>query len=50
VPARRLPTRCGWESDGGGEFSFEPAERAESGTDVTLHLREDEGDCSKGSG
>jgi molecular chaperone HtpG len=31
-----------WESDGGGEFSIEPAERAESGTDVTLHLREGE--------
>jgi len=31
-----------WESDGGGEFTIEPAERAESGTDVTLHLREDE--------
>ncbi|MEP6609207.1 MAG: molecular chaperone HtpG [Burkholderiaceae bacterium] len=31
-----------WESDGGGEFSIEPAERQESGTDVTLHLRESE--------
>jgi len=31
-----------WESDGGGEFTVEPAERAESGTDVTLHLREGE--------
>ena len=31
-----------WESDGGGEFTIEPAERAESGTDVTLHLREGE--------
>jgi molecular chaperone HtpG len=31
-----------WESDGGGEFSVEPATRAESGTDVTLHLREGE--------
>jgi len=31
-----------WQSDGGGEFSVEPAERAESGTDVTLHLREGE--------
>ena len=37
-----------WESDGGGEFSVEPAERAESGTDVTLHLREDEGDLLEG--
>ena len=31
-----------WESDGGGEFSIEPTQRAESGTDVTLHLREGE--------
>jgi len=31
-----------WESDGGGEFTIEPAERAESGTDVILHLREGE--------
>jgi molecular chaperone HtpG len=37
-----------WESDGAGEFSVEPAERAESGTDVTLHLREDEGDLLEG--
>ena len=31
-----------WESDGGGEFTIEPAQRAESGTDVTLHLRDGE--------
>ncbi|HXZ91755.1 MAG TPA: molecular chaperone HtpG [Burkholderiales bacterium] len=31
-----------WESDGAGEFSVEPAERAAPGTDVTLHLRADE--------
>ncbi|HVE89714.1 MAG TPA: molecular chaperone HtpG [Burkholderiaceae bacterium] len=31
-----------WESDGGGEFTIEPAQRSESGTDVTLHLREGE--------
>jgi molecular chaperone HtpG len=31
-----------WESDGAGEFTVEPAERAEAGTDVTLHLREGE--------
>src|SRR6266516_4157081 len=30
-----------WESDGQGEFTIEPAERASRGTDVTLHLRED---------
>jgi molecular chaperone HtpG len=28
-----------WESDGSGEFSIEPIERAERGTRVTLHLR-----------
>jgi molecular chaperone HtpG len=37
-----------WESDGGGEFSIEPAERAESGTDVTLHLREGEDELLEG--
>ena len=31
-----------WESDGAGEFTVEPAERAVAGTDVTLHLREGE--------
>jgi len=31
-----------WESDGAGEFSVEPAERENPGTDVTLHLREGE--------
>ncbi len=31
-----------WESDGAGEFSIEPVERAERGTEVTLHLREGE--------
>ena len=31
-----------WESDGAGEFTVEAAERAEAGTDVTLHLREGE--------
>jgi len=35
-------TAVRWESDGGGEFTVEPAERAESGTDVTLQLREGE--------
>jgi molecular chaperone HtpG len=28
-----------WESDGSGEFSVQPVERAERGTDVILHLR-----------
>jgi molecular chaperone HtpG len=31
-----------WESDGGGEFSVEAAQRAGRGTDVTLHLKEGE--------
>ena len=30
-----------WESDGQGEFTVAPAERAGHGTDVILHLRED---------
>lgn len=28
-----------WESDGGGEFTVEPAVRAERGTEVVLHLK-----------
>jgi molecular chaperone HtpG len=31
-----------WESDGSGEFTIEPATRAERGTDVILHLKEGE--------
>jgi molecular chaperone HtpG len=31
-----------WESDGGGEFTVEPAERAGRGTDVILHLKPDQ--------
>ncbi len=31
-----------WESDGKGEFSIETIDRAERGTRVTLHLKEDE--------
>ena len=31
-----------WESDGGGEYSIETVEKAERGTEVTLHLREGE--------
>jgi molecular chaperone HtpG len=37
-----------WESDGGGEFSVEAAERAQSGTDVTLHLRAGEDELLDG--
>ena len=33
-----------WESDGSGEYSIEPATRAQRGTDVTLHLKPEEGD------
>ncbi len=33
-----------WESDGGGEFTIEPVERAARGTEITLHLREGEDD------
>jgi molecular chaperone HtpG len=35
-------TATRWESEGAGEFSVEPAQRAEAGTDVILHLREGE--------
>jgi len=31
-----------WESDGGGEYSIEPVEKATRGTDVTVHLRDGE--------
>jgi molecular chaperone HtpG len=31
-----------WESEGGGEFTVEAAQKAGRGTDVTLHLREGE--------
>jgi molecular chaperone HtpG len=31
-----------WESEGGGEYSIEAAEKQERGTELTLHLREGE--------
>ncbi len=31
-----------WESDGAGQYSLQTVERADRGTDVTLHLREDD--------
>lgn len=31
-----------WESDGTGEFTLEPAEKAGRGTEITLHLKEGE--------
>jgi molecular chaperone HtpG len=37
-----------WESDGAGEFTVEPASRADSGTDVILHLREGEDELLSG--
>ncbi len=33
-----------WESDGKGEFTIAPAEKAETGTRIVLHIKEDEGD------
>jgi molecular chaperone HtpG len=48
VESRRagLPASEGvrWESDGSGEYSVEPIERAARGTSITLHLRADEDD------
>jgi len=37
-----------WESDGAGEYTVEPAERAARGTEVTLHLREGNDDLLNG--
>jgi molecular chaperone HtpG len=31
-----------WVSDGQGEYTIEPVEKADRGTDVTLHLKDDE--------
>ncbi len=33
-----------WESNGQGEFTLEPAEKADRGTEVILHLREEDKD------
>ncbi len=33
-----------WISDGKGEFTVAPAEKAETGTRITLHIKEDEAD------
>ncbi|HEY5636881.1 MAG TPA: molecular chaperone HtpG [Burkholderiales bacterium] len=38
-----------WESDGNGEFTIEPAERTECGTDVILHLRPEEDEFLSGA-
>jgi molecular chaperone HtpG len=37
-----------WESDGGGEFAVEMLEKAERGTEITLHLRAAEEDLLDG--
>ncbi|MBI4984278.1 MAG: molecular chaperone HtpG [Rhodocyclales bacterium] len=37
-----------WESDGSGEFSVEMVEKAGRGTEITLHLKESEGDLLSG--
>ncbi len=37
-----------WESDGGGEFSIEMVDRAARGTEITLHLREEQDDLLDG--
>ena len=37
-----------WESDGGGEFSIEMVEKATRGTEITLHLREEQDDLLDG--
>jgi len=53
VESRRagLPAAEGvrWESDGSGEFSVEPLERAERGTRITLHLRSKRADDDDGA-
>jgi molecular chaperone HtpG len=53
VESRRagLPPADGvrWESDGSGEFSVEPIERAERGTRITLHVREKRADDEDGA-
>ncbi|HEX6138740.1 MAG TPA: molecular chaperone HtpG [Casimicrobiaceae bacterium] len=38
-----------WESDGGGEFSIEMAEKPDRGTAITLHLREGQDDLLAGA-
>jgi molecular chaperone HtpG len=45
-----LPSAEGvrWESDGRGEYALETVERPERGTELVLHLREDEDDLLNG--
>ena len=52
VESRRagLPADHGvrWTSEGAGEFTVEPIERSQRGTDVTLYLRDNEPDAEDG--
>ncbi|OZI72679.1 MULTISPECIES: molecular chaperone HtpG [Bordetella] len=52
VLSRRAGAAAGeailWESDGQGEFSIAAAEKDTRGTDVTLHLREDQDELLNG--
>ncbi len=36
-----------WESDGSGSYTIETIEKADRGTEITLHLREDEGEFAE---
>lgn len=38
-----------WESDGAGEFTVEPIEKAARGTEITLHLKPDQDDLLSGT-
>lgn len=38
-----------WESDGGGEYTLEAADKEARGTEVTLHLREGEDELANGN-
>ncbi|HVJ53577.1 MAG TPA: molecular chaperone HtpG [Aliidongia sp.] len=46
VTSRKAGEEAGhrWTSDGRGEFTVEPAEKAETGTRIVLHVKPDEGD------
>jgi len=46
--AARAEEAWAWESEADGSFTIEPAERGRRGTDVTLHLREDQADYLEG--
>src|SRR5690606_36569442 len=52
VTSRRAGAEAGeairWESDGQGEFTIVAADKPSRGTDVTLHLREDQDELLNG--